>query len=72
MLEESVNRPLTLVIDEFQEFQRVDESIFSEMARDWDEFHRKAKLNLVVSGSVNRLMRKILEDREAPLYVQPV
>ena len=68
VLEESVNRPLTLVIDEFQEFQRVDDSIFSEMARDWDEFHRKAKLNLVVSGSVNRLMRKILEDREAPLY----
>lgn len=68
ILEESVRNPLTLVIDEFQEFQRVDEAIFSEMARDWDELHRKAKLNLIVSGSVNRLMRKILEDREAPLY----
>lgn len=68
ILEESVNRPLTLVIDEFQEFQKVDDAIFSEMARDWDEFHRRAKLNLIVSGSVNRLMRRILEDREAPLY----
>jgi len=68
ILEESVNRPLTLVIDEFQEFQKVDDAIFSEMARDWDEFHRRAKINLIVSGSINRLMRKILEDREAPLY----
>lgn len=68
ILEESLTRPLTLVIDEFQDFQRIDEAIFSEMARDWDEFHRKAKLNLVVSGSINRLMRKILEDKEAPLY----
>lgn len=68
ILEESVHRPLTLVIDEFQEFERIDDSIFSEMARDWDEFHRRAKLNLIVCGSINRLMRKILEDREAPLY----
>lgn len=68
ILEESILRPLTVVIDEFQEFQKVDDAIFSEMARDWDEFHRRAKINLIVSGSVNRLMKKILEDREAPLY----
>jgi len=68
VLEESVHRPVTLVIDEFQEFAKVDEAIFSEMARDWDELHRRAKINLILSGSINRLMRKILEDREAPLY----
>lgn len=68
LLEESVGHPLTLVIDEFQDFIRVDEAIFSEIARDWDAFHARAKLNFVVSGSVNRLMTKIFEDREAPLY----
>ena len=68
LLEESVERPLTLVIDEFQDFIKVDEAIFSEIARDWDAFHARAKLNFVVSGSVNRLMTKIFEDREAPLY----
>lgn len=66
--EEAVVRPITLVIDEFQDFIKVDESIFSEMSRDWDEFHGRAKLNLVVSGSINRLMNQIFEDREAPLY----
>ena len=66
--EEAVVRPITLVIDEFQDFIKVDESIFSEMSRDWDAFHERAKLNLVVSGSINRLMNQIFEDREAPLY----
>ena len=66
--EEAVVRPITLVIDEFQDFIKVDESIFSEMSRDWDAFHGRAKLNLVVSGSINRLMNQIFEDREAPLY----
>ena len=66
--EEAVARPITLVIDEFQDFARIDESVFSEIARDWDEFHVRAKLNLVVSGSINRLMTQIFEDREAPLY----
>ncbi len=66
--EEACARPLTLVIDEFQDFMKVDESIFSEISRDWDAFHSRAKLNLVVSGSINRLMSQIFEDREAPLY----
>ena len=68
IMEESASRPITLVIDEFQDFLAVDESVFSEMARDWDELHRKARINLVVSGSINRLMVRIFENREAPLY----
>ena len=68
LMEESANRPLTLVIDEFQDFTKVDESVFSELSRDWDELNRAAKINLVVCGSINRLMSRIFEDREAPLY----
>lgn len=68
IMEESVRSPVTLVIDEFQDFQLVDDSVFSELARDWDELHRSARINLVVSGSINRLMVSIFEDREAPLY----
>ena len=68
VMEESARSPVTLVIDEFQDFLLVDESVFSELARDWDELHRTARINLVVSGSINRLMVRIFEDREAPLY----
>ena len=68
LMEESSSRPLTLVIDEFQDFIKVDKSVFSELSRDWDELNRNARINLVVCGSIHRLMSKIFEDREAPLY----
>lgn len=68
IMEMSVETPLTLVIDEFQEFDRVNPSVFSEMAGTWDRWHKSAKINLVVCGSVNRLMNKIFFDDGEPLY----
>ena len=64
----AVERPLTLVIDEFQELDRIDRGAFSSLQRDWDLLKGKMKLNLVVSGSVNRLMNKIFRDQHEPLY----
>ena len=61
-------REITLVIDEFQELQRVDAGTFSELQRDWDLLHNEMRLNLVVSGSINRLMNKIFKSRKEPLY----
>jgi len=60
--------PLTLVIDEFQEFQRVNPSIFSEMQRDWDLHKQKSHINLIISGSVFSLMKRIFEDAKEPLF----
>jgi len=68
LLEISVERPITVVIDEFQDFFRVNSAIFSEMQREWDEFSRRAKINLVVTGSVNTLMNKIFKEKLEPLY----
>ena len=68
VLEYSVETPLTLVIDEFQEFDRIDPAIFTDIQGVWDELHRKARVNLVVCGSVNRLMNKIFFDDSQPLY----
>lgn len=68
VLEQSVHRPLTLFIDEFQDFLKIDESIINDVAGEWDAFQDKAKINLVVCGSINRLMGEIFEDKEAPLY----
>lgn len=64
----SIERPLTLVIDEFQELDRLDRGAYSSLQRDWDLYKDKMKLNLVVSGSVNRLMNKIFRDEHEPLY----
>ena len=68
LMKESVSRPFTLVLDEFQEFDKVDSSIFGEVAGIWDAYHNRSKMNLVVCGSVNRLMNKIFFDDSEPLY----
>ena len=61
-------RPLTLVIDEFQEMDRINPGFYGEFQGLWDGMHKKIRLNLVVSGSVNRLMNKIFFNYGEPLY----
>ncbi len=68
VLQLSVNRPFTLVIDEFQNFMKVNPAVFSDMQRDWDLYKGKSRLNLIISGSVFTLMKKIFEDYEEPLF----
>ncbi len=67
LLEVAQSRPLTLVIDEFQDFLRINGSVFSAMQRDWDRLKDKARINLVVSGSINRMMEQIFS-ADQPLY----
>ncbi|MCD8386941.1 MAG: ATP-binding protein [Bacteroidales bacterium] len=62
------NRPFTLVIDEFQEFLRVNPAIFSEIQRVWDLYKGRSRINLVASGSIYRLMTQIFSNRNEPLY----
>ena len=68
VLQLSKNRPFTLIIDEFQNFQKVNPTVFSDIQRDWDLWKRKSHLNLIISGSVFTLMKKIFEDYEEPLF----
>ena len=68
LLEYAVATPFTLVIDEFQELDRIDPGIFGEIQGAWDRWHGKAKVNLVACGSVNRMMTKIFLDDSQPLY----
>ncbi len=64
----SVERPLTLFIDEFQEFFRVNKSVYSDMQRIWDMYSPKARMNLIVCGSIYSMMTKIFKDKKEPLY----
>lgn len=68
ILKFSQTRHVTLFIDEFQDFVRVNQAIFSEMQDLWGRYERTAKINLVVCGSVNTLLNKIFRDRKEPLY----
>ena len=68
LMEESCRRPFTLVVDELQEFWKIDAGIFGEIQEHWDRFHSRSKINFITCGSVNTLMNKIFFDDGQPLY----
>lgn len=58
----------TLIIDEFQEFDNVNSSIFSDIQNLWDQYKDKTKINFIASGSIYSMMMKIFENRKEPLF----
>lgn len=68
LMQLSQTRSFTLVIDEFQDFYRVNKSVFSEMQDIWDEYEKSSHINLIVCGSIYSMMQKIFKDRKEPLY----
>lgn len=68
LLEQGKNRKFTLVIDEFQEFININESIYSDIQNYWDQSRTSTRVNFIVSGSIYSLMTKIFQDRKEPLF----
>lgn len=68
LMQLSQTRPLTIVIDEFQDFKRVNASVFSDMQKIWDLNKANAHVNLIVCGSVYSLMNIIFKNNKEPLY----
>lgn len=64
----SKERNFTLFIDEFQNFAKINPSVFSDMQKIWDLNHTTSKINLIVCGSVYSMMTKIFRDSKEPLY----
>ena len=58
----------TLIIDEFQEFDNVNHSIFSDIQDLWDRYKEQAKINFIVCGSIYSMMKKIFENNKEPLF----
>lgn len=68
LMEESCHRPFTLIVDELQEFWKIDEGIFGEIQEHWDRYHSASKINFVTCGSVNTLMNRIFFNEGQALY----
>ena len=68
LMELASNKAFNLVIDEFQWFYNIDESVYSDMQNIWDAYRRKSKMNLIVSGSIYSLMQKIFQSKKEPLF----
>ncbi len=68
VMELAEKQHIILFIDEFQEFAKVNSSIFSDMQNLWDSYKKTARINLVVGGSVKSMLTKIFEERSEPLF----
>lgn len=64
----SQHNPITVFIDEFQDFKYVNPSVFCDMQRIWDVYKSNSKINLIVAGSVNSMMNRIFRDKKEPLF----
>lgn len=68
LMEASANRHFTLIIDEFQEFNTINPSIYSEIQHIWDKNKDTSKINLILCGSIYSLMYKIFLNSKEPLF----
>lgn len=68
LMEQARRIPFNLVIDEFQEFYNINESIYSDLQNLWDRYRMESHMNLIVSGSVYSLMQKIFRNSKEPLF----
>lgn len=59
---------ITIVLDEFQNFKYIDNSVFSILQKYIDEYKNKSKVNLIVIGSVFTLMEKIFFSSKESLF----
>ena len=60
---------LTLVVDEFQDIDRLDSSIFSGLQNLWDSYKSKSKIHWICCGSLYSLMTQIF--KEATAFAEP-
>jgi AAA+ ATPase superfamily predicted ATPase len=67
LLDYSTHTPITVVIDEFQDIERVNNSLFSDLQNLWDEYKNKSMMHLVCCGSMYNLMTRIFKDEKQPL-----
>lgn len=58
----------TLIIDEFQEFANINQSVFSDMQNIWDTYRNDTHVNLLLMGSVYSMMHRIFESYHEPLF----
>ena len=68
LMQKAQRKRFTLIIDEFQEFYKINPSIYSDIQRLWDLNRNKCKMHLILIGSVYSLMHKIFQNSKEPLF----
>lgn len=64
----SINKKVTLIIDEFQRLAEIGNGIISDIQRVWDKHCHDAHIHLIACGSIFSMMKTIFEDSREPLF----
>ncbi|MDA9557674.1 ATP-binding protein [Vibrio sp.] len=68
LLDYTKNKPLTVIIDEFQDIDLVNPAVFSDIQNLWDTNKRESMMHLVCCGSLYSMMTKIFKGKDEPLF----
>ncbi len=63
----ATTQPLTLVVDEFQDIEKVNSNLFSDLQNLWDSYKNTTMMHFVCCGSLYSLMTKIFKGDKQPL-----
>lgn len=61
------SQPVTLVVDEFQDLERLDGGLFSGLQNLWDQYKGLARIHWVCCGSLYSLMTRLFKGAKQPL-----
>ncbi|WP_020612980.1 ATP-binding protein [Sediminispirochaeta bajacaliforniensis] len=59
---------IVVIIDEFQEFLQINQSVYSDVQNLWDQNKDKTNIHLIFIGSIYSLMNKIFKNSKEPLF----
>ena len=68
LLEHAKTNRFVLIVDEFQEFLKINPSVYSDTQELWDVNKNDTHMNVIFIGSVFSMMRKIFENEKEPLF----
>lgn len=68
LMELANTQHFVLIIDEFQEFYRVNPAVYSEIQNLWDQYKRQSTVHVMFIGSIYSLMIKIFQNKKEPLF----
>ncbi len=72
LIELAKKEKFTLIIDEFQEFYRINPSVYADLQKFWDLNKEIIRLHVIFIGSVYSLMHKIFQNKKEPLLAERI
>ena len=68
LIEHARTHKFVVIVDEFQEFLKINPSIYSDLQGIWDKNKNTTEMMLIFIGSIYSLMHNIFENEKEPLF----